>query len=79
MKNPKELQYKKFVLIRRSFEALKFSKGSKERNKLNENSDTSEYYPSKKYSVVSIHHEYPQRDFITKAEAIAYIEAIEKL
>lgn len=39
-------------VIKRTFEAKKYPKGSPERARLNLHTETSEYYPSRKYCVI---------------------------
>jgi hypothetical protein len=42
----------KYQVVKRTFEAKKFPKGSEERKRLNENTVTSEYMTSYKYAVM---------------------------
>jgi hypothetical protein len=74
----------KYTIIKRTFEALCYPKGSAERSRLNEDPTTSEYMPSKKYLVQSPflmsdgskhpRQEFIYRDFTTKKLAEQYIE-----
>jgi hypothetical protein len=56
---------------RRTFEALKYLKGSPERERLNRSSLTSEYMPSYKYVVMSAN---LYTTFRTKKEALLFVE-----
>lgn len=59
-------------LIKRTFEALKYPKGSPERIKLNEKSETSEYMPSYKYDVET---DVGCRAFRSKKEAVEFMDS----
>lgn len=62
-----------YRVLRRTFEAAKYPKGSEERSKLNLDSYTSEYYTSMKYELRWETDNYPyphKRQFRTKKEAI---------
>ncbi len=54
-------------IVRRTFEAEKYPKGSLDRERLNLNAATSEYMPSHRYAV-------DRQSFRTKREAIAFVE-----
>lgn len=58
-------------ITKRTFKALKYPKGSMERDKLNEEILTSEYQPSYKY-VLELGGRYQLKAFRTKKEAMAY-------
>lgn len=60
-------------IIKRTLEASKHPKGSKERIKLNEEIITSEYQPSYKY-ILEIGGKYQLKAFRTKREAYEYIK-----
>lgn len=65
-----------FVRIaRRTFEATKYPVGSLQRKELNGSALTSEYYPSKKYLIVSTNNQ-SIADFRTKQEAVYYLDRI---
>ena len=71
----------KVEILTRTFEAKSYPKGSKEREKLNEDSLTSEYMPSEKYEArvylpanASYTSDIIKRSFRTKKDAQAYIE-----
>jgi hypothetical protein len=68
------------LVQRRTFEALKWAKGSPMRIALNKNALTSEYLPSYKYlySVFDDGHKISSESFRTKAEAMAAKEADER-
>ena len=57
------------ITVRRTFEALKFPKGSQERTKLNEDWLTSEYMPSHGYGVRNDDGSHLPFTYRTKAEA----------
>jgi len=60
----------KVKIIRRTFEALKHPKFSLKRTDLNAKTETSEYYPSKRYAVVRGYGQSRRVDcFRTKKEA----------
>ena len=56
-------------VVRRTFEALKFSKGSPERDRLNQDWITSEYLPSYRYGVRNDDGSKTPFTYRTKAEA----------
>lgn len=62
-------------IVRRTFEATKYPIGSLQRKELNGNALTSEYYPSKKYLVLSTDNQ-SIGDFRTKQEAEYYLDRI---
>jgi hypothetical protein len=64
-----ELTAREGAVVRRTFGAKRFPKGSPERARLNEHTLTSEYMPSHRYCV-------GRRGFRTKAEATAHAAAI---
>lgn len=65
----------KIEIFKRTFDALKYLKGSAERNELNKNIITSEYMKSYKYAVVGPNF---TRAFKTESAATTYKERIEK-
>ena len=69
-------------IIKRTFEAAQYPKGSEERKKLNEKVQTSEYFTSKKWvaiayyreTVKTLAHEFKQT-FINKKEAEEWLRS----
>ena len=62
-------------IIRRTFEAAKFPKGSAERAKLNERWQTSEYMTSYRYGLEASEMSFQNgKTFRTKQEAEAYLQ-----
>jgi hypothetical protein len=62
------------IVIRRTFDALKFPKGSAERDRLNLDWRTSEYMPSHRYGIVENDGAKTPFTFRKKAEALLYIQ-----
>lgn len=58
-------------IIKRTFEAAKYPKGSKEREELNSKAETSEYYTSKKYLAIIIFPETETHLQITRKQVFA--------
>jgi hypothetical protein len=56
-------------IVKRTFEAKKYPKGSEERIKLNESAITSEYMPSYKYCIVDEQGKTNGRSYTSKADA----------
>ena len=62
------------AIIRRTFKALDYPKGTKERIELNKDIKTSEYLPSYKYmAIVEKGAEVFESSFVTKKEALAFV------
>jgi hypothetical protein len=59
-------------VVRRSFEALNFPKGSPERERLNLKAETSEYMPSYRYMLSGG----TRQSFRTKGEGEAHLKAV---
>lgn len=64
----------KATIHRRTFEAAKHPLGSEERARLNLNSLTSEYYPSRRYEIITENGH--KHDCRTRAEAVAAMETL---
>lgn len=67
---------KKFLILKRTFEALKYPKGSEERNLLNISASTSEYMTSYKYVAIT---DGFSKSCKTKSEAEAFAKKFEAL
>jgi hypothetical protein len=66
----------KYQVVKRTFEAERFPKGSPERANLNENIVTSEYMHSHKYAIIGDHFSNSKR---SKAEADRFVVDLEKV